>query len=641
MRLKDLCLRAVGGHLAVLGPPAVLDIPVLLLQDLLPHLTVCQLDELQPGLNKRGISTLSRWIGIIRDMCGPNHVIDVHTEEEAKHKVMRMLFVTIVYGFTNSFVERNATNVNTPGFLWSAARHIRQFPLIMSLDKSLQGLTAELWPLLNLLEKSVRTVSVSQSTHLGKRKTQTPLYVLHRLLDHGVAKSLIVDMQCPHLLAWLLHGRGSQYLYPQLRNFKHTKEAGCVSAASAICCGQETRTSQEQNDQSSPRKRPKMDSVSLENEEAGETTHTVDPHLLCQMFNRGHGPSVGVCSLGQIETLEIRQCGSDSLRVLNSALPTFFCLRSLTVHSFSTFRNSDVLDLAQALRLLSDSSLGSLANLDISVLPHIKLILILLDASPNITSLHVEIQSAIWGPTFSSYDPRTTESSTSELPLKNLTVKVTDLQTHLHPITAVLRRSPHLSLFHISGMRLTAGSSESQLLTTLSESNHFLKSLMLEDLKLSDCLPEILKLLSDCKLEELQLNDCRLLEKWTDKTESLHQLVVALKKVPSLHTLGLAQNRLAKNVCVLAELFSGCSPSSVNHLNLNSNFIQPADLLEFMNRLRTHHPQHQVTLDLRKNPGDRDPDTWNTAIEGLQQYCVVLVEGWISTNTMADHISNM
>ncbi len=35
----------------------------------------------------------------------------------------------------------------------------------------------------------------------------------------------------------------------------------------------------------------------------------------------------------------------------------------------------------------------------------------------------------------------------------------------------------------------------------LLESNHFLRSLNLEDLKLSDCLPEILNLLRDCKLE--------------------------------------------------------------------------------------------------------------------------------------------
>lgn len=97
----------------------------------------------------------------------------------------------------------------------------------------------------------------------------------------------------------------------------------------------------------------------------------------------------------------------------------------------------------------------------------------------------------------------------------------------------------------------------------------------------------------------------------------------------------------AKNVCVLAELFSGPSPSSVKRLDISSNFIQAAELLEFSKALRTHCPPHRLTLDLRKNPGDRDPDTWSSALRGLWPLCVLLVEGWKSTDTMADHISNM
>lgn len=72
-----------------------------------------------------------------------------------------------------------------------------------------------------------------------------------------------------------------------------------------------------------------------------------------------------------------------------------------------------------------------------------------------------------------------------------------------------------------------------------------------------------------------------------------------------------------------------------------SNFIQPADLMEFAQRLRIHHPPHRLTLDLRKNPGDRDPEAWNMALKRLQSICFLLVEGWKSTDTMVDHISNM
>lgn len=73
----------------------------------------------------------------------------------------------------------------------------------------------------------------------------------------------------------------------------------------------------------------------------------------------------------------------------------------------------------------------------------------------------------------------------------------------------------------------------------------------------------------------------------------------------------------------------------------SSNFIQPAELLEFARRLKTHPPPHQLTLDLRKNPGDRGPDVWKAALQLLRPWCVLLAEGWSSTNTMADHISNM
>lgn len=56
----------------------------------------------------------------------------------------------------------------------------------------------------------------------------------------------------------------------------------------------------------------------------------------------------------------------------------------------------------------------------------------------------------------------------TELPLEKLTVKVAELQTDLHFITSVLRRSPHLTSLHIAGLRLPSGCSQGQLLTTLS-----------------------------------------------------------------------------------------------------------------------------------------------------------------------------
>ncbi|TMS20459.1 Leucine-rich repeat-containing protein 41 [Larimichthys crocea] len=524
-------------------------------------------------------------------MFGPKHVVNFHTEEEAKHEVMRKLFTLVFYGFSNHFVKRNIANLDTPSILWAAAKCIRHFLLVPGVHKSLQSLTAERRPLLNLLEERIESVGVSQSIDLSKRKSQTDLYVLHRLLDHGLAKKLTVHVQCPVVLAWLLHGRGSQCASPELTNLMHSKTAS-ASDDGASCSPRISRLGLQEirmmkslraNAQSwipcvRRRRRRNLEKQTL----LWTHSYSVKPSLHVTVRQEPvHGDRSTVWRSGSVGlTLLDNTCG------LGCVGP------------------------GQSSGKLSESSRSSLTDLSISVLPYTELLEILLDASPKVTSLHVEIQTVMWGPRFLLHHSTTDES---ELPLQKLTVKVGDLQTDLHFITSVLRRSPHLTSFHVSGMRLPIGSSQSQLLNTLSESNHSLRSLNLEDMKLSDCHPAILNLLRDCRLEELRVNDCRLLERCSNKEESLQQLVCALKTLPSLHTLSLAQNRLAKNVSVLAELFSGGSPSSVRRLDISSNFIQPADLLEFAERLRTHRPPHQLTLDLRKNPGDRDPDTWNAA----------------------------
>lgn len=69
-----------------------------------------------------------------------------------------------------------------------------------------------------------------------------------------------------------------------------------------------------------------------------------------------------------------------------------------------------MLDLARALGQLSESSRSSLTNLSISVLPYTQLMEILLNASPKVTSLHVEIQTVMWGPRFLLHHSRNDES---------------------------------------------------------------------------------------------------------------------------------------------------------------------------------------------------------------------------------------
>lgn len=69
--------------------------------------------------------------------------------------------------------------------------------------------------------------------------------------------------------------------------------------------------------------------------------------------------------------------------------------------------------LARALRQLDGSSLSFLTDLTVSALPYPELMEILLDASPNITSLQVEIQTVICSPRFSPQHYWATQPDTS------------------------------------------------------------------------------------------------------------------------------------------------------------------------------------------------------------------------------------
>lgn len=252
--------------------------------------------------------------------------LDFDTEEKAKHEVMRNLFTLVFYSFRNHYVLKNSTDLKNSSFLWAAAKCIQYFLVIQSLQ--LQTLISDQRPLLSLLEGRITTVGVSSSWSLSRSNIQTALYILHRLLDHGSATQLVLHTECPSTLAWLLRGRGPQSMNVELKSFL---QSSCTPSASS----DEARHSPGLNDERdhvAPCKRSRLDS-----EEPEGSTFAVDPQVLCQTLGPGVAPSDGPCPWGQITCLDLRYCESGSFKVLNSALPTFFCLRSLTLHSCRKF----------------------------------------------------------------------------------------------------------------------------------------------------------------------------------------------------------------------------------------------------------------------------------------------------------------
>lgn len=232
---------------------------------------------------------------------------------------MKMLFSAVFYGFTNCFIRKNMSNLNTPSFLRVAAKYLRRFSLL-SVHKPLQALTMEKRSFLTHLEECIDSIVVSQCVALSKKEAQIVLYILHRLLDHGVARKLIVHVQCPLILAWLLCERGPQHIHPQLETLRSSRQASSTHSQAV----------ENQDRPDVPCKLQKLCSVSM-------TNLTLDPQVLCHMFPSCGGTSAGPCPRGRVEQLEVSQCRPDCLTVLTDALPTFFCLRSLNLHSFCKF----------------------------------------------------------------------------------------------------------------------------------------------------------------------------------------------------------------------------------------------------------------------------------------------------------------
>lgn len=236
---------------------------------------------------------------------------------------MTYLFPLVFYGFRNHYTPKNISDLEATPILMDAVKTIPDFLVCGRVWRGLQRLICERRALLDLMEKHVSAVRVTRCEKLSKETTQLVLYVLHRLLDHGAATTLVVDFKCPLLLAWLLQRRGCQPGDLVLNS--RSSSRGSADGPSW--------SPEDQADLEVPCKRLKMDCRCGEEGEGGsrESDFSLDLPVLCRTF--APSPPAGVCSRGRIECLEIRNVNPDSLEFLISALPTFYSLRSLTLHN--------------------------------------------------------------------------------------------------------------------------------------------------------------------------------------------------------------------------------------------------------------------------------------------------------------------
>ncbi|KAJ7986376.1 hypothetical protein DPEC_G00339270 [Dallia pectoralis] len=632
--LKDICLKAVSNHVEVLEKKA-LDLPVSLIKELLPHLNIVDLDRIHTAVNLRGISTSFVWAGILREISGPRKECTRLTEDEWREKTMSKLFKNAFYGLRFRGDTKYLLNVDFHTLLLAMAKYVQLLPVFRTPPHCRFTQQTDV---LSILEKNVRSVKVEVNGEL-RVVPGGILYALHRLLDHGAVRNVILDhTPDPRLLAWILHGRGPQSASQQcpLQSIHGEMRPDESAGTTAACWGPEDT---EPDD--TQRKRPRLSIAPAKEQPDPDSRpcHCLEPKPLCQMLVPSATSSKESCPKGQIHSLVIKFFTDGILPVLFPLLPSWLCLRSLSLHGAWTFEEGDVLRLAECLQKLSEQGGCSLTELSVGSLPHAGLMESLLNACPALRSISVEIQ---FFPEYDRPPVRGTRQSThqTELSLEKLCVNLPNMRTSLESLLSVLNRSPHLTSLHVSGNRCEFSSRH--LIHTVAESNRKLRELALEGINLSNCHSAFFQLLHDnCTLEALSLKDCNFLEKCSDKEDAVRQLVNSIKKLPTLQSLSLVENRLAKNVIVLGELFMEPSPSALKELDISSNFIKPSELLELGRLLGTHRPPQRLLIGLKNNPLDRDLVLRDTALAILGHVCDLITDYWNSRDTMADYVSFM
>ncbi|XP_026070273.1 leucine-rich repeat-containing protein 41 isoform X1 [Carassius auratus] len=610
--LVQMCIVKVAQNMHLLERK-VANLPVSLLKDLLSHLNIYYLDRIESAAASKGVSTSVIWAAIWRDLdqTWRWRLKSALPDQDVKQRCLERLFHMVLF----TQVRRGGSylsDLSESSILSMTVKHVRVLSLHTSTRNICRLASGDLRPILSSLEKGVKSLKLLDAKSLFKHGRKHVLFVLHRLLDHGSVREVVLRRNPDSsFLSWLTSRRRGHQL-----SVSSAPEASQADGHRSVLGEFDSRCSAELEEPAAKR-------LALDMEE--------NPEVLCSEFSSS-SRSADLCPEGQIHSLDFEVSKCDILTTVSRILPTWLCLHTLHLHSDWLISEQEMSVLVESLRRLFLNPGCSLTDLSISHVSAHTHVISILRACLTLQNLSLEIcppaERNQWRP-----QPRFTEHK--ELCLEKLTVRSTGPMT-VTCFLPVLKLTPKLSSLHFTGIHLSQ-----EFFHTLTGSNPSLKVLKLEDINLSDHHQEILQFLERSVLEELSFRDCRLLDKCAVKKDFLLPFVEALKGISSLRTLMLAQNRLATSAIEIARLFSGCRPSKITKVDLSSNFILPAELLEFAQLLETYRPVQRLTLDLRSNPLDRDPEVKGQALRKLIPYCNILTDDWDSRSTMADHISVM
>ncbi|XP_016416377.1 leucine-rich repeat-containing protein 41 isoform X2 [Sinocyclocheilus rhinocerous] len=605
--LVQMCIVKVAQNMDVLERKVSI-LPVSLLKDLLPHLNIYYLDRIETAAASKGISSSVVWAGLWRDLdqTWRWRLKSALPDQDWKQRCLERLFHMVLF----TQVRRRGSylsDLSDSSILSMTVKHVRVLSLHTSTRNICRLASGDLRPILSSLETRVTSLKLLDMKSLFKHGRKYVLFILHRLLDHGSVREVVLRRNPDSsFLSWLM----SRCRGPQL-TVSTAPETSHADGIDSRCRAE------------------------LEEPAAKRLVLDVEgnPEVLCAEVSSSSS-SADRCPEGQIHALDLEVSKREIMSTVSRILPTWLCLHTLHLHSDWLVSEQEMSVLVEALRRLFLDPGCSLTALSVSHVSGHTHLMSVLRACPTLQSLCLEICPPADTNTCRP-QPSVSVTENRELRLEKLTVRSTGPMT-VACFLPVLTSAPKLNSLHFTGIHLSQ-----QFFRTLTGSNPSLKVLKLEDINLSDCHQEILQFLERSVLEELSFRDCRLLDKCAVKKDFLLPFVEALKGISSLRTLMLSQNRLATSAIEMAELFSGCRPSKITKLDLSSNFILPAELLEFAQLLETYRPVQRLTLDLRFNPLDRDPEVKGQALRKLIPYCNILTDDWDSRSTMADHISVM
>lgn len=622
--LFRLCARTVSGNMERLEED-VWGLPAVILQDLLPLLNIYYLERIEPAASRKGLSTQNVWgklfADVMRNASGRLMAVPCW-----RKKFLETFFHSVLRGTLDVSSDRRLHDDR-----FSPLEHSARYVSELTIFGKQQGVS-ELSPaVLDRLAQSVESLKFLH-LRLSDAVTQNSLRrLLHRLIHHGAVTKVSV-------LSWPRPDAELLRLILKMSAGYWEEEPCALCAHSALLSLQPLNISRAPGpptdpDSSSDEEPAAADLYDLifqyTEEENNAAAATADPFV------------PGAIRLHSVTTLNLHNvCLSHATcRYLCQLLPAWLSLERLTMAYNDLQTNIGLL-----LDALSDLSRNPGRSLSAVSLCDFSTYLPILDLAQTFLRIVPGLQSLLL-----CYDLEETsdkvllEAGPTEFPvnqLKQLNLRFPHTPVDARRLVSALKASPELAELSLDNAVFTRPEDVRMVLKTITEYNGALQRVVFHDVNLNDAQPEVLSLLSHRALEEVKFSFCRLFEQ--PPRDFLPAFVGALKKNSVLKILKLGGNRLGnKGLCALADLYAADSSSSVHCLDVSSNCLTSAGLLQFAQKLEVLGMVKLRRLLITQNGLETDAITTHAALRKLQGICCVMKDSWDRTQAFADHVSVM